>query len=392
MASLHVVPRQAGGFVKPKFEMPEWQTSRISALRQQFAAPQVGRMKRQMSPWLLGGDGPQGELDVRGAMRGYGEGLGGILSGAGQLALSQYGQEYGSQFEGAKLGFEAALEKSRADWQTGERTGAEEWRTREREEELWGGVLPGEFGPPGGGPGASGPGVSVGGSLTRRPEKMTQKSLDPNYMRPILKSNPFTSRQKGGPVQPFAYSVGEGGTPSKPKPELVVYKGGRMELVGKKGPEIRTFAKEGEVIPAGKTKKILKNKGLSIVSREKGGRVREKSAGLPLQQKIMQYLTATRFSPSGAGHMPYWQFMLQAQPQKLAGLLSYMQGQKPSFGSGAVSTGPARKQSTRKGFVSEKKGVSKSPSGPGTEGAGAYAELRGFKEPSTKYKRWLGRG
>ena len=91
----------------PKFEAPEWQKGRVSALTQQFAAPQVGRLKRQMSPWMIGGGGPERGQEIRGAMRGYGEGLGGILGASRQAALGQYGQEYGRQFEGARLSHEA---------------------------------------------------------------------------------------------------------------------------------------------------------------------------------------------------------------------------------------------------------------------------------------------
>ena len=43
----------------------------------------------------------------------------------------------------------------------------------------------------------------------------------------------------------------------------------------------------------------------------------------------MSYLKSTRMDPSGgAGHMPWWQFMLQRQPEKLAGLLSVLTGRK----------------------------------------------------------------
>ena len=50
------------------------------------------------------------------------------------------------------------------------------------------------------------------------------------------------------------------------------YNNDRFELVGKKGPEVRTFKEPGMVIPAGKTKKMLKSMGIPI-SRQQGGRV-----------------------------------------------------------------------------------------------------------------------
>ena len=341
----------------PKFEAPKWQTGRISALRQKFAAPQVGRLKRGMSSWMGMGYDPQSVQARRATIRGFGEGLGGIMSAAGQSALSQYGQEYGSQFEAAKLGFGARMEEERTSREEEEAGRRRKWQTEEREDVMWGGARPGEYAG-GGGPRGPGGGFLGGSGLIRRPEKMKQGSFSrKEYLRARA------GRAKGGPVHKSLYSVGEGGTPSKPKPELVVYKGGRMELVGKKGPEIRTFSKEGQVIPAGKTKKILKNKGLSIVSRKRGGPVKK------LHTNIMNYLTATRFSPSGAGHMPMWQFMLQRQPQKLTGLLSYMQGKK-------VSLGGAPFDPTTK---------SRGPRPP-------TRDVRGTQRPSLEYKASLGRG
>ena len=249
------------------------------------------------------------------------------------------------------------MEEERTSREEEEAGRRRKWQTEEREDLMWGGARPGEY-PGGGGPGGPGrPGGGLfgGGARIRRPEKMTPgRFSQKEYLRARA------GRAKGGPVHKTVYKVGEGGTASKPKPELVVYKGGRMELVGKKGPEIRTFTNEGQVIPAGKTKKILKNKGLSIVSRKRGGPVKK------LHTNIMNYLTATRMDPSGAGHMPYWQFMLQAQPEKLAGMLTYLQGGKPSFG--------------RAGTAPTVKGRGPRP---------PTRDVRGTQRPSLEYKASL---
>lgn len=103
----------------PQFKAPKWQTSRISALRQQFAAPQVGRLKRKMSGWMGMGYDPQSMQARRSAIRGYGEGLGGIMTGAGQLALGQYGQEYGTQFKTAQIQHGTAERESERRWARG---------------------------------------------------------------------------------------------------------------------------------------------------------------------------------------------------------------------------------------------------------------------------------
>lgn len=334
----------------PEFEAPEWETGRISTLRQQLAAPQVGRLRRQMAPWMIGGGGPQRGQEVRGAMRGFGEGLGGIMGAAGQTALSQYGQEYGREFEAAGLQFGAEMEEERGRlareeaereriWGTGERIGGEEFISEQAEEERewrerWD------------------PGLLE----ERRPGTSGRRIAIPSDW-----GGGF-NRARGGRVVP-TYKVGERG------PELVAYDNGRTEVVGQQGPEARTFREPGQVIPADKTRAIMarsmqinldpppplseeeqvafdramqeyrktypqdfgvvpKNREAEreslLIKRQRGGRVRPAQA-TPMTDPIMRYLMSTRMDPTGAAHMPRWQFMLQAQPQKLAGLLSYLQ-------------------------------------------------------------------
>lgn len=287
--------RKPAPFKAPTFQAPAWQTSRISALRQQVAAPQVGRLKRAMSPWMLGGRDPQGELGARRAIRGYGEGLSGIMAGAGQTALSQYGQEYATKFGAAKTQFGAELGGARADWEGGTAKSRADWEgvmakakadwLEEQRKRVY--------------PRARGGKIQGGKRASRKQRR--REDMEPPTMRLVGRKfgkpgsgtwvkTPMTAEQrrrywwrqqsvkawegprraKGGSVNKDAplYKVGERG------PELVKYNNGRFELVGKRGPEIRTFQEEGEVIPAGKTKDILKR----VIKRKRGGPVKKKSA------------------------------------------------------------------------------------------------------------------
>ena len=339
-----------------QFQAPAWQTSRISELRQQFAAPQVGRLKRKMSPWMIGGGGPQRGQETRGTMRGYGEGLSSIMAGAGKAALSQYGQEYqgklGTYLAGGGGGAGGAGGAMMAPSGQGYRTGT--MRTPEQEEgfqrglqrPIWarfGGGQPmgrqvgGPVGPKplmktmprrfiplnaarglrGGRP-TEGMNIKTQFGLSRinkqQYEKWAQSNFAPGQFGGMqIRESPFdirqraasvfgigvpglagtpwkvkhmkppkpskvkkevylvgpqgyykpVKRQKGGPV----YKVGEKG------PELVKYDSGHFEVVGKQGPEIRTFSEKGTVIPAGKTKKMLKSMYMPI-KRQMGGRIR----------------------------------------------------------------------------------------------------------------------
>ena len=379
MRSRYLIPRQGGGFVAPEFEAPTWDKSKITGYAQAAAAPGIRQLRRGLQTAIPRGYTPWDVQGRRAAIEGYGGGLSQVMGGARATGAAQYGQEYGREFEAAKIGYGGRLQKAQADWQAGQARTQREWQEEQwgrerqerediREDQMWGGTPPGGVVPGGG-----------GGGLIRRPEKMKQRSFAPWEM---------PNRAKGGPVhssvQAPVYEVGEEG------PELYVPDRGQPQVVGTQGPEARTFSQEGEIIPASETQEIMnrqmqisydplpplskkeqaifdaaigeegfeatsENRENMLIKRQRGGRVQRQES--PLQQNIMNYLSATRFSPSGAGHMPYWQFMLQAQPQKLAGLLAYLQGGKPDFGSGRVSTGPARKKSTRKGFVPEKSGA-----------------------------------
>ena len=484
MTVRYLIPRQGGGFVAPEFEAPEWDETKISGLAQAAAAPGVRQLRRGLQTAIPRGYSPWDVQGRRAAIEGYGGGLAQVMGGARAAGAAQYGQQYGREFEAAKLGYGGQLQKAQADWQaqqaqagreweTGERVGGQEWRTGEAlagrgwqtgeriGTQAWQTGEAGAAREAGYGEAARERAWQTGEAKAGRAGEFGLTRYKLTGQTPSLGGFGTTAgigrRAKGGSVVPQRYLVGEEGT------EMFEANDGSPRYpVGTQGPEVRTFPEPGQIIPNPRTmarqeggpvggagmqisydpppplseedqaafdtamekyrktypqdfevapENIEAEREGMLIKRQYGGWVHgpeqeklrqqvesekyraqlkqfrsgggkgQKSAGLPMQQKIMQYLTATRMDPSGAGHMPYWQFMLQAQPEKLAGLLSYMRGGEPSFGR-AGGTGPARKLSTREGFVSERQGVGKSPSGPGTEGPGAYAKLRGFTAPS----------
>ena len=285
MNALYLVPRQAGGFVAPTFEAPEWDKGKITQLTRAAAAPGMRALRRGMRQALPTGYSPQEVQARRAALEGYGGGLSQVMGGARAAGAAQYGQQYGREFEAAKLGFGAELEGARADWQAGQARQREEFETgeaetrREWQEEQWerereerenqrwwdtpaGGIFPGggqASGAGGGYPSGGGGGLPLGGggAPIRRPEpKMKQGRFSrKEYLRARA------GRKKGGPVhssvQAPVYEVGEEG------PELYVPDRGQSQVVGTQGPEARTFSQEGEIIPAPETQEIM-NKQMQI--------------------------------------------------------------------------------------------------------------------------------
>ena len=304
-----------------QFAAPAWQTSRISALRQQFAAPQIGRLKRKMTGSMAGmGYDPQSVQARRSTIRGYGEGLGGIMARAGQVALSQYGQEYASKLAiyggggaggggGGGIvppGQEYRTGSSRSPEQEASHYGAVNWMGQQRKMEQT--ANPYGYRQRGGR-------VGVAGYVQRtrktkkekglwRPSRLMQAKARGQSIQGLREAKDWydylrfqvpvewqkiPKRAKGGAVSSIPrYKVGEKG------PELVKYDSGRFELVGKKGPEIRTFKEEGTVIPAGKTKKMMKSKSL-FTPRQGGGRVTSAKRWLP-----SRYAEMMGFVPRGS--------------------------------------------------------------------------------------------
>ncbi len=383
-----------------QFAAPAWQTSRISALSQQFAAPQIGRLKRKMTGVMAGmGYDPQSALARRSAIRGYGEGLGGITAGAGERASSQYGQEYAKRLAiyggGRGGGGGGGIVPPGQGYRTGsirtpeqeaEVTKPRQWIGQQRK--MGRAANPYGFRQRGGRVGVAGgrrlwrPSLKM--LAVKRGSELEKLQEQDRWHKYLRFQQPYGRRRtKGGRIQESIYMVGEKG------PELVKYDSGRFELVGTEGPEVRTFVEKGTVIPAGKTKKILKRKRggkvgpkTQLTQRIRGLteqlQVKELEKGLEgggpsgsiMKGNIMRYLTSTRMDPGGgAGHMPWWQFMLQRQPKKLAGMLSYMQGGKFSFG--VTGGSPTTRESGPR---------------PPTQYPGG-----GQAQPSLEYEAWLKR-
>jgi hypothetical protein len=242
---------------------------------------------------ITGGD-PWAQQSGRERIRGFGEGLGSILGTAGQLAGAREEREYGTEFEAAKLSFGAEGAEREREWQTGEAEEEREWRTGETEFKL------------------------TGERPRRRGGGMT--ALPPSFQG---------FRAKGGPVTKKPY------------------------LVGEEGPELFVPAASGTIIPNPKTQKkmnpfISRQYGGWVAGKENerlrrevqrgqyrlqlkdirsagGGRGRGSQKTSPFSEEIMRYLKSTRMDPSGAGHMPRWQFMLNTKPDRLFSLLSSLQ-------------------------------------------------------------------
>lgn len=93
----------------PTFEMPEWDESKIRRAAQRKAAPRLRSLRRQMEREA----GRQYEnpnvkrMTLRQAMEGYGLGLGTIMSQAEAAGRAEYGQEYGREFAGAQMTYQA---------------------------------------------------------------------------------------------------------------------------------------------------------------------------------------------------------------------------------------------------------------------------------------------
>jgi len=283
----------------PQFQAPEWMTSRVSALRQKFASPQVGRLKRKMSGMMGMGYDPQSVQARRATMRGYGEGLGGIMGAAGESALSQYGQEYGTQFAAARLTHETGMEEERGRLARAEAERVREWQAGETEYRLTG----------------------------KRPRRRTARM--------------GISMAKGGKVVSMV---------KKPY------------LVGEEGPELFVPNTSGTIVPNPKTQKRMKGKSLYIPrqyggwvhgpEQEKlrqrvmskkyrdilsGGRGPGKGEGKmsPMSKGIMNYLMSKKMTGLGLHELPgpMWQKLLHKRPQMLAGMLSFLGGGKVDFGS-----------------------------------------------------------
>lgn len=111
---------------------PAYDYERINALTQKYAAPGVSRLKRGLSEALMTGtylDNPAARALVSGrALESYGAGIGEVTSGAGRLAQSTYGQEYGAQEQAGLLNWKNQEQARLLNWE-------EKRRVQERAQE-----------------------------------------------------------------------------------------------------------------------------------------------------------------------------------------------------------------------------------------------------------------
>lgn len=282
----------------PTFQAPTWDERKITGLTQAAAAPGVRRLRRQAGRALPGGYSPQEIQARRAAITGYGGGLAEIMGGARAAGRAQYGEQYGREFEAARLGHMGELEEARLGWQTGmeaererllgERTReAREWEAsraeqaeaaRIRAEEraigrartMAGpsramGAVPGVPQRAGRFPGS----VVTGGfrrgaqraptafELSATPEvRKQQRQQEWQRLRaPWWKTQ--TPRAQGGPVGNQQYLVGEEG-----RETYVADDGSPIYPVGTTGPEVTTFSEPGQIIPNPRT--LARQEGGSV--------------------------------------------------------------------------------------------------------------------------------
>lgn len=88
----------------PRLNLSEYRPSRVRNIRQQVASPYLSKagsaVSRAIATANAMGNTPAAQNAVREAIAGYGEGIGGIMAGAGREARGQYGEELGLENQG----------------------------------------------------------------------------------------------------------------------------------------------------------------------------------------------------------------------------------------------------------------------------------------------------
>ena len=92
-----------GGTVVPGSGLPVYDTGKVAALTQQFAAPGIRNLRNTVQQVQQGYfENPNVKAQtLRDTLAGYGAGLENVVAGAGKTAMSEYGQEYGAEVQGA---------------------------------------------------------------------------------------------------------------------------------------------------------------------------------------------------------------------------------------------------------------------------------------------------
>ena len=99
----------------PEFVAPEWDERAISALTQKRSAPGLRRLRTAVQESMARNfDNPNvRRMTLRDALEGYGTGIEGVLSGAGQAATAEYAQKYANEYKAAGMNWQAAVQTVR---------------------------------------------------------------------------------------------------------------------------------------------------------------------------------------------------------------------------------------------------------------------------------------
>lgn len=96
------------------FNAPRWDNEKITALTQKRAMPGIRSLRDQVQR-VTGRryDNPQvARMTLREALASYGQGLGSVISSAGNAAVNEYSQEYDALADAAKTSFLAKERRS----------------------------------------------------------------------------------------------------------------------------------------------------------------------------------------------------------------------------------------------------------------------------------------
>jgi hypothetical protein len=95
----------------PEFEAPEYDDRAVAAKTQKIAAPRIRQLREAVrTTQAQSYENPNiKRMTVGQALQGYGTGLESVMAGARRGAISEYGQEYQSEFSEAQMNFQAQL-------------------------------------------------------------------------------------------------------------------------------------------------------------------------------------------------------------------------------------------------------------------------------------------
>ena len=97
---------------RPEVDLPEYDKAKIKEYRQKIAGPAMRRLRSEMRRALSASyENPNVRRHIlRGALEGYGIGLGSITAESERAASQRYGQEYGQEYQRALQTYQAAMQ------------------------------------------------------------------------------------------------------------------------------------------------------------------------------------------------------------------------------------------------------------------------------------------